>query len=63
MGGVVLGGAVALLHFLVELLSGQVALHSVSGCCVLPRQINIDSLLSCLLILLKDGKGRGQLVI
>lgn len=36
----------ALLHFLIELLSGRVNLHSVSGCCLLRRQINIDSLLS-----------------
>lgn len=36
----------ALLHFLIELLSGRVNLHSVSGCHLLRRQINIDSLLS-----------------
>lgn len=38
--------AVAQLHFLIELLSGQVNLHSVSVCRLLPRQINTDSLLS-----------------
>lgn len=38
--------AMALLHFLIELLSGRVNLHSVSGCRLLRRQINIDSLLS-----------------
>lgn len=36
----------ALLHFIIELLSGPVNLHSVSGCHLLRRQINIDSLLS-----------------
>lgn len=35
----------ALLHFLIELLSGQVNLHSTSVSCLLPRQINIDSVL------------------
>lgn len=39
----------ALLHFLIELLSGRVNLHSVSGCRLLRRQINIDSLLSAFL--------------
>lgn len=39
------GGAdAALLHFLIELLSGLVNLHSLSACRLLPCQINIDSL-------------------
>lgn len=38
--------SVALVHFLIELLSGKVNLHSVSGCHLLLCQINIDSLLS-----------------
>lgn len=40
------GKCVALVHFLIELLSGNLNLHSVSGCHLLLSQINIDLLLS-----------------
>lgn len=40
------GPTAALLYFLIELLSAQVTIQSVSGCRLLPCQINIDSLLS-----------------
>lgn len=40
------GGTVALLYFLIELLSAQVAIQPASACRLLACQINIDSLLS-----------------
>lgn len=51
--------AEALLHFLIEPLSGQVNLHSMSGCRLLPRQINIDSLQSAFSSSWSTGKEDG----